>query len=383
VRSIVTTFEWGLVGGGEGSQIGFAHLAASALDRRFRFVAGALDIDADKGRAYGVSLGLDPARSYGDWHEMLAAERDRPDRPKLVTVATPNATHFEITRSFLESGFHVLCEKPMTMTLDDAQELVGIAERSGRTLAVNYGYSGYPMVRHMRAMVGRGDLGAIRVVTAEFAGGFLADAADADNPRVRWRFDPRQAGFSAVTMDCGIHALHLTCFVTGQHVTEVSSDFASLVPGRELEDDSLTAFRMDGGIVGRLWASGLAIGRTHGLTLQVFGETGGLRWSQEQPNQLQWTPLNEPSRVLERGAAGLSPAADRASRITVGHPEGMVFAFGNIYRDFAEVIDADLAGREPDPLALTLPTAEDGHHTLAVVAACAASARQRGAWVPV
>src|SRR5262245_40143668 len=205
-----------MIGGGEGSQIGFAHRAASALDGRFQFVAGALDIDPDRGRTYGVSLGLDPSRAYGDWREMLAGERDRDDRPRLVTVATPNATHFEIAGAFLEAGFHVLCEKPMTMTLEDGRALVEIAARSGRTCAVNYGYSGDPMMRHMRAMVARGDLGATRVVVAEFAGGFMADAADADNPRVRWRFDPKQAGFSAVTMDCGIHAIHLACFVTGQ-----------------------------------------------------------------------------------------------------------------------------------------------------------------------
>ncbi|HEX3089380.1 MAG TPA: Gfo/Idh/MocA family oxidoreductase, partial [Ilumatobacteraceae bacterium] len=247
---------WGLIGGGEGSQIGFSHRAASSLDGRFRFVAGALDVDPQRARDYGVSLGLDPARAYGDWKEMLAGERDRDDRPDLITVATPNATHFDITKAYLEAGFHVLCEKPMTMTLEEARALVEVVERSGRTCAVNYGYSGYPMVRHMRAMVGRGDIGAVRVVVAEFAGGFMADAADADNPRVRWRFDPKQAGFSAVTMDCGIHAIHLACFVTGQRVTRVSSDFASLIAGRELEDDSLTAFRMDGGTVGRLWSSG-------------------------------------------------------------------------------------------------------------------------------
>jgi predicted dehydrogenase len=376
-------FAWGLVGGGEGSQIGFAHRAGSALDGRFRFVAGALDVDPERARSYGLSLGLDPSRAYGDWREMLAGERDRADRPQLVTVATPNATHFEIAKAFLEAGFHVLCEKPMTMTLDEGRALVDVAARSGRRLAVNYGYSGYPMVRHMRAMVAGGELGAVRVVVAEFAGGFMADAADADNPRVRWRFDPAQAGFSAVTMDCGIHAIHLACYVTGQRVTRVSSDFVSMIAGRQLEDDSSTAFRMDGGAVGRMWASGLAIGRTHGLALQVFGERGGVRWSQEQPNQVFWTPLNEPTRVLERGAVGLSPEAQRANRITVGHPEGMVFAFANLYRDLADIVAAEQAGTDPDPLALSLPTAEDGLHTLSVIAACAASAGAGGAWADV
>ena len=374
---------WGLVGGGEGSQIGFVHLAASGLDGRLEFAAGAMDEDPKRAREYGIRLGLDVERAYGNWREMLEGEREHPRRVDIVTVATPNVTHFEITKSFLEAGFHVLCEKPLTATLDEARTLVGIARDSGRVCAVNYGYSGYPMVRHMRAMVARGDLGGIRVVFGEFAGGFHADPRDEDNPRVRWRFDPEQAGISAVTADCGIHALHMACFVTGQRIVSVSSDYAHGVAGRALEDDSLTAFRMDNGTVGRLWASGLAIGRTHGLTLQVFGERGGLRWIQEQPNQLFWTPLNQPTRILERGDPGLSPEADRASRVTLGHPEGLTLAFANIYRDLADVVAAKKANNSSDPLSHGYPTAEDGLHSIETIYATAASAAQGGTWVQV
>ena len=220
-------------------------------------------------------------------------------------------------------------------------------------------------------------------MVAEFAGGFFADASDEDNPRVRWRFDPAQAGISCVTGDAGIHAMHMACFVTGQKIASVSSDFAHGVDGRALEDDSLTAFRMDGGAIGRLWASGLAIGRAHGLTLQVYGERGGLRWDQEHPNQLSWTPLNAPTQVLERGTAGLSPEADRANRITVGHAEGMPLAFANIYRDLGDVIAAEQAGKDPDPLALSYPTAEDGLHSIETVFAAASSAEQGSIWVNV
>jgi predicted dehydrogenase len=269
----------------------------------------------------------------------------------------------------------------MTMTVDEARDLVAVAGKTGRICAVNYGYSGYPLVREMRDMVLSGKLGRIRVVFAEFAGGFMADEADADNPRVRWRFDPAQAGVAAVTMDCGIHAMHMACFVTGQTVTEVSSDFAHGIKGRELEDDSLSAFRMSEGTVGRLWSSGLAIGRTHGLAIQVFGEFGGLRWSQEQPNQLYWTPLNEPTRIIERGAAGLSAAAARANRVAVGHAEGMPLAFANIYRDLGDVIAAQNGGTNPDPLALEYPTAQDGLHSMEIVHSMAASARNRGQWI--
>jgi predicted dehydrogenase len=211
----------------------------------------------------------------------------------------------------------------------------------------------------------------------------MADAAAADNPRVRWRFDPKQAGIAAVTVDCGIHAQHMACFVTGQRITSVSSDFAHGIKSRELEDDALSAFRMSGDIIGRLWTSGLAIGRTHGLTLQVFGEQGGLRWTQEQPNQLYWTPLNGSTRILERGATELSAAAARANRLTVGHGEGMVPAFANIYRDLADVIASRDAGTEPDPLALDYPSAEDGLHSIEVVQAMVQSAHSGGRWIDV
>ena len=219
------------------------------------------------------------------------------------------------------------------------------AATSGRICAVNYGYSGYSLVRHMRAMVARGDLGRVRLVVAEFAHGHHADAADADNPRVRWRYDPAQAGVSAQFADCGIHALHLASFVVGQEVATLSADFASCVEGRQLEDDAMVDFRMDGGTIGRLWTSSIAIGRQHGLTLQVFGERGGLRWAQEQPNQLYWTPVGRRTEILERGEAGLSPEADRASRVTIGHAEGMPLAFANIYADLAEAIAAARDGR--------------------------------------
>ncbi|MCX7888938.1 MAG: Gfo/Idh/MocA family oxidoreductase [Rhodobacteraceae bacterium] len=372
---------WGMVGGGEGSQIGPAHRLGAAVDGLYDFVAGALDHRPEAGRAFGRALGLAPDRAYGDWREMLAAERSRPDRVDLVTVATPNATHYAITRAFLEAGFDVLCEKPMTMTVAEGEEIVALARSLGRICAVNYGYTGYALVRHMRAMVARGDLGRVRLVVAEFAHGHHADAADADNPRVRWRYDPAQAGVSAQFADCGIHALHMASFVTGQQVTRLSADIVSCIPSRQLEDDAMVNFRMDGGAVGRLWTSSVAIGRQHGLTLQVFGERGGLRWAQEQPNQLYWMPLGQRLQVIERGEAGLSPEADRASRVTIGHAEGMPLAFANIYKDLAEAILARRAGREPDPAADLYPRAEDGLRSMAAVHAVAESGRDGGRWV--
>ena len=372
---------WGMIGGGKGSQIGPAHRIAAGLDGYFTFAAGALDHDAAAGRAFAQDLGVAADRAYGDWREMLAGERDRPDRVDLVTVATPNSTHYEISRAFLEAGFNVLCEKPMTVTEAEAEDLVLTARKALRICAVNYGYTGYALVRHMRAMVARGDLGKVRVVVAEFAHGHHANAADANNPRIRWRYDPAQAGVSAQFADCGIHALHMASFVTGQEVARLSSDFVSCLPERVLEDDAMVNFRMDGGTVGRLWTSSVAIGRQHGLTLQVFGETGGLRWAQEQPNQLNYMPLGQRLQVIERGEGNLSPEADCASRVTVGHAEGMPLAFGNIYRDLAETLLARAEGRAVDPALALFPTAEDGLRSIAAIHAAVASAKAEGAWV--
>ena len=373
--------KWGLIGGGEGSQIGPAHRLGAGLDGYFEFSAGALDHRPEAGREYGQRLGLAADRAYGNWQEMLAGETGREDRIDLVTVATPNATHFEITKAFLEAGFHVLCEKPMTMTVEEGEAIVQIAEKTGQICAVNYGYSGYSLVRHMRAMIARGDLGEIRLVKAEFAHGHHADAADADNPRVRWRYDPAQAGVSAQFADCGIHALHMACFVTRQEVTKLSADTVSCLASRDLEDDAMVNFRMDGGAVGRLWTSSIAIGRQHGLGIQVFGEKGGLRWAQEQPNQLYWMPLNERLQVIERGAEGLSPEADRSSRVTIGHAEGMPLAFANIYSDLAEAISARKEDRPMDPAAGLFPNAEAGLRSMAAVFAVAASGKENGTWV--
>jgi len=372
--------QWGMIGGGEGSQIGPAHRLGARLDGLFEFSAGALDHRPDAGRDYGRRLGLGE-RAYGSWQEMLDRERARDDRVDLVTVATPNATHFEITKAYLEAGFHVLCEKPMTMTVAQGEEIVEIARSTGSICAVNYGYSGYSLVRHMRAMVARGDIGKVRLVVAEFAHGHHADAADADNPRVRWRYDPEQAGVSAQFADCGIHALHMASFVTGQEVTRLSADIVSCIGMRALEDDAMVNFRMDGGTVGRLWTSSVAIGRQHGLGIQVFGETGGMRWSQEQPNQLFYMPLGQRQQVIERGEAGLSPEADRSSRVTIGHAEGMPLAFANIYTDLAEAISARKDGREIDPAANLYPRAEDGLRSMAAVFAVAQSGKQDGAWM--
>ena len=364
---------WGMIGGGEGSQIGPAHRLGALADGNFVLSAGALDHDGAKGRAYAQRLGVAPDRAYGDWREMLAGERGRADRVDLVTVATPNATHFEITKAFLEAGFHVLCEKPMTMTVEEGEEIVRVARASGKICAVNYCYSAYPMVREMRAMVRSGQIGRVRLVVTNFSHGHHGDATDADNPRVRWRYDPAMAGVSGQFADCGIHALHMASFITGDQVERISADFASTIPSRVLEDDAMVNFRMSGGTVGRLWTSSVAIGRQHGFDIQVFGETGGMRWASEQPNQVYYTPVGGRTQIMEKGEAGLSSDAARLSRVAIAHPEGFPLAVANIYVDFA----AAIRGESRDGL----PLAEDGLRSMAAVYAAVASAKADGEWL--
>ena len=372
--------KWGLVGGGEGSQIGFTHRAGAELDRAFELVSGAFDINPERSHRFGIQLGLDRERVFGTWEEMLEIESARSERLDLVTVATPNATHFAITKAFLEAGFNVLCEKPLTTDLESARELVEIARKSRRICAVNFGYTGYPMVRQIKAMIENGELGAVRLVKVEFAGGFFADASDLDNPRIRWRFDPELAGTSCVMADVGSHAMHLATHVVGRKIHSLSADFAYGVEGRQLEDDAQVAFRMEGGVIGRLWVSGLAVGRIHGLTLQVYGEKGGLNWVQEYPEQLEWTPLGKPSRILERGSVHLLPEVQNLSRITVGHPEGILLAFANIYRELANVLNnlsEFMSVNEAKPV---YPTVDKGCHIVEVVDASVQSAKESGQW---
>lgn len=364
---------WGMVGGGEGSQIGPAHRLGAQADGNFTLAAGALDHDAAKGRAYAEHLGVTPDRAYGDWREMLAGELAREDRVDLVTVATPNSTHFEISKAFLENGFNVLCEKPMTMTVEQGEEIVRVAAASGKICAVNYCYSAYPMVREMRHLVATHFIGKIRLVVTNFSHGHHGNAADADNPRVRWRYDPEMAGVSGQFADCGIHALHMASFITGEEVRELSADFASTISSRTLEDDAMVNFRMENGTVGRLWTSSVAIGRQHGFDIQVFGEKGGFRWASEQPNQVYYTPVGGRTQIMEKGESGLCDEAQRLSRVAIAHPEGFPLAVANIYVDLARAIRGEVVD--------SLPKAADGLRSMAAVHAAVASAKARGAWV--
>jgi predicted dehydrogenase len=258
------------------------------------------------------------------------------------------------------------------MTVEQGEDIVRTAQAAGKICAVNYCYSAYPMVRQMRAMVRAGEIGKVRLVVTNFSHGHHGDATDADNPRVRWRYDPAMAGVSGQFADCGIHALHMASFIVGDEVEKVSADFASTIASRVLEDDAMVNFRMAGGTVGRLWTSSVAIGRQHGFDIQIFGETGGMRWASEQPNQVYYTPVGGRTQIMEKGESGLCSDAARLSRVAIAHPEGFPLAVANIYVDLA----AAIRGGTSDGL----PLAEDGLRSMAAVYASVASAKADGAW---
>ncbi|EAS50659.1 NAD-binding oxidoreductase [Aurantimonas manganoxydans SI85-9A1] len=370
----------GMVGGGQGAFIGGVHRIAARIDDRFELVAGALSSTPEKALASAAEIGLDPERSYGSYVEMAATEAEREDGIEAVAIVTPNHMHFPVAKTFLEVGIHVICDKPMTTTLAEAQELAEIAAASGKIFVLTHNYTGYPMIRQARAMVAAGDLGTIRMVHAEYIQDWLADRAeDTGSKQAGWRVDPAKAGAGGSIGDIGTHAHNLACFVTGLKVERLSADLSSFVEGRELDDNANMLLRFAGGAKGMLWASQVAVGNENGLSLRVYGDKGGLEWRQEEPNRLWFTPLGEPKRLLTRGGAGANAAAAAVSRIPAGHPEGYLEGFATIYAEAAELIHASDAGEAP-PDGLALPALADGIDGLAFIEACVASSQNDGAW---
>jgi len=372
---------YGMVGGGVTSQIGDSHRAALRRDSYFQLVAGAFDIDKERGQQYGKSLGLESDRTYTDYLQMAKAEASREDKIQVVGVMTPNSTHYPIAKTFIEAGVNVILEKPITTNTDDALDLMRLAKEKDVLCASMYGYSGYPMVRQARAMVEAGELGEIRVVQTEFAHGNCATAVEQHSEGAAWRNDPKTSGETFVLGDVGAHALHLATFITRQQVREVAADRQSFVKGRILEDNAHVLLRFEKGAAGYLWASGVALGHRHGLAIRVFGSKAGIEWHQERPNQLFLSPLGQTQRILELDSPELHPPAKRLLRVGAGHPEGYFEAFSNIYSDFAEVLLAKLSGETPDQLSLDFPTLEDGAHGVKFIEACVESADNNGCWV--
>lgn len=374
-------FRLGMVGGGHGAFIGAVHRMAARLDDRFELVAGAFSSDSSRGAASAGEFHVSPDRSYPDYRTMAEREASRSDGIDAVAIVTPNHLHHGPARAFLDAGIHVLCEKPMTTTVAQAEDLAAAVKKSGCIFALAHTFSCYPMVRHARAMLGNGELGAIRVIQVEYPQEWLSTALEATgNKQAEWRTDPRRSGPGGCVGDIGTHAIHLAEFVTGLRCQRLTAQLTTFVPGRRLDDDVNMLLRFTNGARGSLWASQVAIGHENGLRLRVCGERAALEWLQEQPNQLRVTRLGEPPCIISRGGSGAGPEAAMATRVPAGHPEGYIEAFAQLYRDFASLIESRRRGKGTDA-EHPLPTAADGLRGVRFIEAALASSHNDGAWV--
>lgn len=357
----------GMVGGGEGSFIGAVHRTAAALDHRCALTAGAFSSDPARSTRSGRALGLPDSRTYRSWQEMIDRESALPadQRIDFVSVVTPNDSHHAIARAFIDAGFHVVCDKPITTTSAQAHDLVEAANAKGAVFCVTYNYTGYPLVRHARHLCRSGAIGGVRKVIVEYTQGWLASALERSESaggfkQASWRTDPAQAGAGGAIGDIGSHAEHLTRFVTGLEVESICADLTSFVDGRALDDDASLLLRFKGGAKGVLTASQICVGQENNLRLRVWGEKGALDWSQETPNELRAWNESGAEQVVRRGNAGLAPDAIRATRLPPGHPEAFYEAFANIYAGFFEALAAR-ANNTPFTNDALFPTAHDGH----------------------
>lgn len=372
----------GMVGGGQGAFIGAVHRLAARMDGEFQLVAGALSSDPERAKASAAELGLAPDRSYGSFQEMAKAEARRADGIEAVAIVTPNNMHFPPAKAFLEAGIHVICDKPLTSTLADARKLAALVEKSGKLFVLTHNYTGYPMVRQAREMVEKGVLGKIRLVQGEYPQDWLTTNIEAGGQKqAAWRTDPKQSGAGGSTGDIGTHTYNLARFVTGLELEELAADLDSFVAGRLLDDNAHIMLRFKGGAKGMIWASQVAPGNENGLKLRVYGEKGGLEWTQADPNYLWYTPFGEPKRLLTRGGAGAGAAAARVTRVPPGHPEGYLEGFANIYAEAARAIRAARRKGGKLPPDVIYPTVQDGVEGVAFVEACVRSSKKNGAWM--
>ena len=371
----------GMVGGGQGAFIGAVHRIASRIDDQYELVAGALSSEPKRAKASGIELGLREDRSYGAYDEMAKREARLKDGIEAVAIVTPNHMHFPVAKAFLQRGIHVICDKPLTATLKEAKKLAEIAEKSGAVFALTHNYTGYPMVRHAREMVQKGELGTIQLVHAEYVQDWLTTNIEKTGQKqAEWRTDPARSGVGGAVGDIGTHAYNIACFVSGLDAESLSADLTSFVKGRKLDDNVHVMLRYANGARGMIWASQVAPGNENRLVLRVHGTKGGLEWAQEEPNYLWHGPLGQPKRLLTRGGAGAGAAAARMTRVPPGHPEGYLEGFANIYKEAATAILAARSGKKPDK-AVMFPTVQDGVKGVAFVDACVRSSNRNAAWV--
>jgi len=368
----------GMVGGGKGAFIGDVHRMAARLDGRYELIAGSLSSDANRAAESAAELGVDAKRSYNSYHEMARKEGKLKSGIDAVTIVTPNHLHADVAKEFLKEGIHVICDKPLTSNLQDAEELAKLVKDTGLVFAVTYNYSGYPMVRQAKEMVANGELGNIRVVQLEYAQDWLATNIERNGQKqAAWRTDPKQAGKGGAIGDIGTHAFHLAEFITGLKASSILADLDSFVLGRTLDDNANILFHYKNGAKGMLWVSQVASGKENGLQIRIYGDKGGLEWAQEDPNYLHFYPLGHAKKILTRAGSGTGSLSNAAARIPSGHPEGFIEGFANIYRETADLIDAY---REKKTIASLVPTVDDGLRGMRFVDKAVASNQAGSIW---
>ena len=373
----------GMVGGGQGAFIGAVHRIAARIDDQFELAAGALSSDPVRARASAAEIGIAPDRSYGSYEEMARAEAARPDGIEAISIVTPNNVHAPAAKAFLNAGIHVICDKPMTTTVAEAQELVDLVGKTGKVFVLTHNYTGYPMIRQARAMVAAGELGEIRLVQAEYPQDWLTERAElSGSKQAEWRTDPKRSGAGGAIGDIGTHAYNLAAFVSGLETDELLAQLTTFAPGRLLDDDVQILLRYKGGARGMLWASQVAVGNENGLKLRVYGTRGGLEWTQADPNYLWFTRFGEPKQLLTRAGAVAWPQAARVSRVPGGHPEGYLEGFATIYAEAARAIRAARDGARPDAEVI-YPTVEDGLAGMRFIEAAVASSKAGNVWTKV
>lgn len=376
---------FGMVGGGRGAFIGAVHRIAAQMDGQAELVAGAFSSDPQRSRDSAADLFVSAERAYGSYRDMAMAEAARPSGERLdfVVIVTPNDQHFPVATLFLEHGFNVVCDKPVTLTLAEARALRETVARSGKVFVLTHNYTGNAMVKQARALVRSGALGALRKVVVEYSQGWLAsDIESGGHKQASWRTDPARSGAAGCMGDIGTHAENLARYVTGLRITELCADLTTFVPGRRLDDDGNLLLRFEGGARGVLHSSQIAIGEENNLSLRVYGSEASLEWQQEHPNELVVKYPDRPREILRRGNGYVGESAQRVTRIPAGHPEGYLEAFANLYREAFRAIAAEVAG-EPLPHDLDLPGIDDGVAGMAFIEAAVASARQGAIWVPI
>ncbi len=371
-----------VIGGGPGSFIGAMHRQAARLDDRYELVTGILSSDPARSKKAGLEIGIHPDRIYNSVDEMLRAEAARQDGADVVAIMTPNDSHYEYAVAALEQGFDVICDKPMTNTLQEAESLHKKVQETGLVFCLTHNYTGYPMVRQAKAMVEDGQLGIVRLIQVEYVQGGKADEskvipADA----IPWRYDPVRGGPSLVMGDIGTHAHNLTRFITGMEVAEVSAEAGTIVPGRMIHDFAGALLRFENGARGSFWVTQAAAGVENCLRIRVSGTKGSLEWMQEIPQSLTFKPLHGPAQTRTPNGPGTLPFAARSSRIVAGHPEGFHEGFANIYSDAAEAIAARRSGKDANPLALQFPNSRDGLMGVRFVNSVIESSNSNGKWV--